>query len=70
MKPRYFQIGLESKVGPPRDMRSNGGGLKVPCNLEKIKDFCFAMFHDKTESCKKRQNDVITTKEVHIRNRK
>ena len=36
----------------------------------KIKDFSFAIFHDKTESHKKKQNNVITTKEVHIRNRK
>ena len=35
MKPKYFQVGLESKVDPLRDMRSNGGGLKVPCDLEK-----------------------------------
>ena len=28
------------------------------------------MFHDKTKSHKKRWNDVITTKEVYIRNRK
>jgi len=28
------------------------------------------MFYDKTESHKKRQNDVITTKEICIRNRK
>ena len=28
------------------------------------------MFYDKTKSYKKKQNDIITTKEVCIRNRK
>ena len=30
MKPRYFQIGLESKVSPLRDVKSNGQSLEPP----------------------------------------
>ena len=37
MKPRYFQVGLGSKIGSPRDMRSNGGRLKALYDLEKWK---------------------------------
>jgi len=36
----------------------------------KIKDISFAMFYDKTKSCKKRQNNIVTTEKIHIRNRK
>ena len=35
-----------------------------------MKDFSFAMFHDKTKFCKKRWNDIITIEEVCIRNKK
>ena len=36
----------------------------------KIKDFYFAIFYNKTKSHKKKQNNIITTKEICIRNRK
>ena len=35
-----------------------------------MKDFSFAMFHNKTKSCKKRQNNIVAIEKVHIRNRK
>jgi len=42
MKPKYFQVSLECKVGPPIGKRSNGGGLKTPCDLLKWKISVFA----------------------------
>jgi len=42
MKPKYFQVFLGYKVGPPIGERSNGGGLKTPCDLLKWKISVFA----------------------------
>ena len=30
MKPRYFQVSLDHKIGPSIGERSRGGGLKNP----------------------------------------
>ena len=35
MKPRYFQVSLEYRVGPPRDKRLREGELNKPIDLEK-----------------------------------
>ena len=35
MKSRYLQVGLESNIGSPSEVRSNEGELNAPCDLEK-----------------------------------
>jgi len=35
MKPKYYQDILGDKIGPPKGERLRGGGLKIPCILEK-----------------------------------
>jgi len=35
MKPKYLQVSLGRSKGPSMGVRLRGGGLKVPCNLEK-----------------------------------
>ena len=44
MKPKYFQVFLEYRTGPPRMERSRGGGSKPPCDLEKWNTFIFECF--------------------------
>jgi len=41
MKPKYFQVSLGRKIGPPIGERSKGGGLKEPWDLLKWKTSVF-----------------------------
>jgi len=51
MKPKvqYFQVSLGHKIGLPIGERSNGGGLKTPCDLLKwkISVFTYSMTRPK-----------------------
>jgi len=35
IKPKYFQVLLRYKIGPPSKERSRGGRLTLPLDLEK-----------------------------------
>jgi len=35
MKPKYFQVLLGYRIGPPSKERSRGGGLILPLDIEK-----------------------------------
>jgi len=42
MNPKYFQIFFGHKMGPPKEERSKGEGLKFLVDLEKWKTFDFS----------------------------
>ena len=69
MNPKYHQVVLGQKMGPPNIVRSSREGLKELYNLEKWKTLVFPYFMIRPNfSRKKKSHNMITTENIRIWN--